>query len=189
MRTTCGMKSASEHARVGIDVVDGAGVDAERGQQAAVLADAGQIFAGLQVVPEDGAAAVAALDGAIQVVPLVDPAHGSVGRLLLVELGDGFAEGDFSQEGEGAVEHAAIVGGGDHGVRDAADGRGGQPVAIQREVGGEVKLRRRSASVPRRMAGSLGRPDSTRRVRPSMPRMPRSNSSWADWATGDCGDR
>ena len=130
-----------EHARVGVDVVDGARVDAERSQQAAVLADAREILAGLQVVPEDGAAAVAALDGAIQIVPLVDPAHGGVGRLLLVELGDGFAESDLSQEGEGAVEHAAIVGCGDHGVGDAAGGRSGQPVSIQREVGGEMELR------------------------------------------------
>ena len=80
-----------EHARVGVDVVDGAGVDAERGQQAAVVADAAQIVARVHVVPEDGASAVAALDGAIEVVPLVDPADRRVGRLLLVELGDRFA--------------------------------------------------------------------------------------------------
>ena len=60
--------------------------------------------------------------------------------MLLVEFGDGFGKGDLAQEGEGAVEHAAIVGCGDHGVGDAARGRAGQPISIQRKVGGERQL-------------------------------------------------
>ena len=61
------------------------------------------------VVPEDRAAAVAALDRAVEIVPLVDPAGGDVGRLPLIEFGDRFAERDFAEQREGAVEDAAIV--------------------------------------------------------------------------------
>ena len=129
-----------EHARVGIDVVDGARVDAERCEEPAILADTSQIRASLQVVPEDGAPAVPALDGSIEIVPLIDPAHRGVRRLLLIELADGLAEGDFSEECKGAVEHAAIVRAGDYRVGDAAGVGGGEPVAIHREVGGEMKL-------------------------------------------------
>ena len=110
MRAICGVNSGSEDVRVGIDVVDGAAVDAERGQQAAVVGDAGEIVAGIQELPEDGSAAVAALDGAIEVVPLVHPADGSVRRFLLVQVRDGIAQRDLAQQGECAVEHAALIG-------------------------------------------------------------------------------
>ncbi len=64
-----------QHLGIGIDVIDGAAIDAKRGQQAAVFADAAQVVAGVAVVPEDRAAAVAAFDGAIEVVPLIHPAE------------------------------------------------------------------------------------------------------------------
>ncbi len=99
-----------------------------------------RIFAGLQLVPEDGASAVPALDGAVEVVPLVDPAHWGVGDLLVIELGDRFAAGDFAEEGECPVEHAAVVGGGDDGVGDAVEGGRGEPGGVGGKVGFNVEL-------------------------------------------------
>ena len=92
-----------QDARVGVDVVDGAAIDAERRQQAGVLAGAGEVRAHPAVLPENGAAAIAALDGAIQVVPLVDPPYRSEGRLLLIEVAHRLAQGNLSQQRERPV--------------------------------------------------------------------------------------
>ena len=120
MRATLRDRLRRKNAQVGVDVVDGAAVDADRRQHAAVIAHAAQILARLAVLPEDRAAAIAALDGpTIQVVPLIHPAHGSCGRLLLVEFGDRFAERHFAQQRERSVENAAIVCSGDDGVSDS----------------------------------------------------------------------
>ncbi len=83
-----GNQIGPEQLRVGVDVVDGAAVDAERGQQAGVIAGAGKIGAGAHVVPENGTSAVSALDGAVEIVPLIDPADGGVGSFALVEIVD-----------------------------------------------------------------------------------------------------
>ena len=40
----------------------------------------------------DSLPAVAALDGAIQVIPLVHPAHGNMRHLLLIQVANGFAQ-------------------------------------------------------------------------------------------------
>jgi len=63
-----------EGAEVGVDVVNGDAVDPDRGEEAAVIMDAGEVGADVPVVEEDAAARVAALDGAVEVIPLVDPA-------------------------------------------------------------------------------------------------------------------
>jgi hypothetical protein len=85
MRATRAASPVVEGAQVGVDVVDGASVDADGGEQATVLADAGEVGADVAVVEEDGTAGVAALDGAVEVVPLVDPADGGGGRLAVNE--------------------------------------------------------------------------------------------------------
>ena len=43
MRASCGMNAVGDHQRIGVDVVDRRAVDADRRQQAAVVADAGEI--------------------------------------------------------------------------------------------------------------------------------------------------
>ncbi len=85
-----------EHARVGVDVVDGASIDTQRGEHPPVAADSAEIFARVQPIPEEGAAAITALDGAIEVVPLIHPTDGHRRRLLLIQIDDGFAESDFA---------------------------------------------------------------------------------------------
>ncbi len=97
--------------QVGVDVVDGASVDPDGGEQAAVVGDAGEVGADVAVVEEDGAAGVAALDGAVEVVPLVDPADGG-GRRFDVG-GEGLLLGDLFEEVKDAVEFAAVIFAGD----------------------------------------------------------------------------
>src|SRR5207244_11796227 len=91
-------KVRSQNAGVNVDVVDGGSIDAERGQHAAVVADAREIGAGAQVVPEDGSSAVAALDRAVEVVPVIHPADGHAGLFGFVQIRDGLAERDLSQQ-------------------------------------------------------------------------------------------
>ena len=74
-----------ENAGGGVHVIDRASVDADRGQQASVLAGAGQIAADVSIGEEDGRAAVSALDAAVEIVPLVHPADGSVGLLYFID--------------------------------------------------------------------------------------------------------
>ena len=75
-----------EQLRRGVDVVDVAAVDADRGQQAGVFGDRGEVFADVAAFKEDGPAGVAALDGAVGVVPLVDPADGHGGLRAEIEV-------------------------------------------------------------------------------------------------------
>src|SRR6202034_236802 len=70
-----------EHLRRRIDIVHGATVDADRGEETRVVTGAGQVCADLAVVEKDGTAGVATLDGAVDVVPLIDPADRRCGRL------------------------------------------------------------------------------------------------------------
>ena len=95
--------------RGGVDVVDVAAVDADGGEQAGVFVDGGEVVADVAGFEEDAAAGVAALDGAVGVVPLVDPADGGGGLLRFVDVGEGFEARDFAEEGEDAVEDAAVV--------------------------------------------------------------------------------
>ena len=134
-----------ENLRVGVNVVDGASIDAERGQHAAVVIDAAQIFAGVHILPKDRGAAVAALDNASEVVPLIHPTDGDGRRLLLIQIDDGFTEGYFAQQREGAIEHAATISGGGDGVVKRADRNSLEPVTISNEIGVEMELGRGAA--------------------------------------------
>ncbi len=58
-----------ESAEIGVDVVNRGSVDPYRCEQASVGCDAGEVGADVSVVVEDAAASVAALDGAVEVVP------------------------------------------------------------------------------------------------------------------------
>ncbi len=87
-----------------------------------VVAGAAEIGADVAVVKEDGAAGITALDGAVEVVPLIDPADGSGGRLAALERSEGLAAGDAGEDVKDAVEEAAGVGAGDDPVGVAVDG-------------------------------------------------------------------
>ena len=48
-------------------------------KQAAVIANAAEIQADVLVLPEDGTPDIAALDGAVEIVPMIDPPDWRVG--------------------------------------------------------------------------------------------------------------
>jgi hypothetical protein len=64
----------NEQVRVGIDIVHRTAVDANRGQQAGVVAGAREVVNHAAVLPENGPPPIPTLDGAVEVIPLVDPA-------------------------------------------------------------------------------------------------------------------
>ena len=71
--------------RVGVHVVDRAAVDADRRHQPGVVAHAAEVVQDVAVLPEDRPAGVAALDRAVEVVPVVDPADRRRRLVALVE--------------------------------------------------------------------------------------------------------
>ena len=64
-----------KRVQVGVDVVDGGAIEANRGQQPAILRNPCKVSPDVTVVIENAASGIAAFDAAIEVVPLVDPAN------------------------------------------------------------------------------------------------------------------
>src|SRR5438552_14264302 len=70
-----------KQAWVGVDIVDGAAVDADGSEETSVVGGPGEIDARVAVFKEDGTARIAAFDAAVEIVPLVHPADGGRGLL------------------------------------------------------------------------------------------------------------
>src|SRR5204863_1729451 len=62
-----------DRPRIRVDVVDGAAVDANRREQARVLAGACEVRGDAAVLEEDGWPGIASLDRPVEVVPLIGP--------------------------------------------------------------------------------------------------------------------
>ncbi len=77
-----------EQLRRGVHIIDVAAVDAHRGQQARVFGYGLQVFADVSAFEKDRPARIAALDRAVGIVPLVDPAdgHGWVVTMGVISL-------------------------------------------------------------------------------------------------------
>jgi hypothetical protein len=103
-----------EEVGAGVDVIQIAAVDADGGEEASVIGDGSEVLTDIAVFEEDAAAGVAALDGAVGVVPLVDPADVKGGLGAVVELGDVSAGCDEAKEGKDTVDEAGVVGTGDY---------------------------------------------------------------------------
>ena len=114
MRRTWTRKASSRTRGGGVDVVDGAAIDADGSENAGIFAGASQIVAHLAVLEKNRGPAIAAFDAAVKVVPLVDPADGRVRLLLLVDSCDALAAGNLAEQRKRSVQHSAIVGGCDH---------------------------------------------------------------------------
>ena len=74
-----------------------------------VFGDGRQVVADVAAFKKDAAAGVATLDGAVGVVPLVDPADGEGGVLENVDRIDKTAFAEPPEQGECAVENALIA--------------------------------------------------------------------------------
>src|SRR4029079_18873358 len=100
--------------RAGVDVVEDDGVDADGRVRTRVVVQAPRARAGQLVPPPERAAGIAALDAAVQVVPVIEHAQAEEGA-----AGDGDrvqrrARLQDAQEMEYAVEDARLVKAGDH---------------------------------------------------------------------------
>ena len=114
MRASSWIISGSSVCRFAVDVVDGDAVEADRGQQPAVLGDPAQVRAHVAIVEENAAAGVAALDASVEVIPLIDPANGR--RRRLRARSDELLLRDLLERPENAVEFATVAPAGDHPV-------------------------------------------------------------------------
>src|SRR5215468_7272282 len=127
--------------RIGVYVVDVATVDADRGEDACVGGDTWIAGENFSVVKEDGATGVTAFDGAVEVIPLVDPANASGRVLNFVDAGKGLAKRDFSGKCKCAIKNAAFVlRGNDYAVLFVDLGIG-DPEAVGKESGRGIELR------------------------------------------------
>jgi hypothetical protein len=131
-------KVGHEHARIRVHVVDHASVDPQRREQARVVAHAREVVANVAAVEKDRAAAVAALDAAVEVVPLIHPANRSVRLALDIEVLDVLFEGDFAKQGKNAIQHAAVGGSRDDETTETANSRGGEHECVAGESGGRL---------------------------------------------------
>ena len=98
-----------QKARGVVDIVQIAAVDADRSQQARVFGDRREVIAYVPVVKEDAAASVPALDGAVGIVPLIDPANGHGGMLAQVGVAHVGALSEIAQKCKDPIEHTAIA--------------------------------------------------------------------------------
>src|SRR5690349_6511649 len=110
-----------EKMRIRVDIIDGAAVNSNGSEDAGIRRDAGQIGTHVAPIEEDGPTGIAALDGTVEVVPLIDPADRGVGLLNLVQTGERFAASDLAEKSESAVENAAVIGGRDDDVLFVVD--------------------------------------------------------------------
>src|ERR1700728_2434043 len=95
-----------QRAQVGVDVVDRRAVDANGSKQTAVLSNPAKIGANVTLIEKDAAPRVAAFDGAVEVIPLVDPPDGR-GRALR-GLRDRLLLRDLLQDVEDPVQFALV---------------------------------------------------------------------------------
>ncbi len=101
-----------EELRGGVDVVDVEAVDADGGEEAGIFGDRRKVLTDVAAFEEYGAAGVTALDGAVGVVPLIDPAdrHGGVAApgVLMTEFTRVGRSGS-AEKGKRTVKSAALI--------------------------------------------------------------------------------
>jgi hypothetical protein len=100
---------ARQRSRIGVDAVDDRAVDADRRVGARVVFDP-RIDDTRQIVPlPQGLAGIAALDGAVEIVPVIEQAALEPRALHDVERGERLARLDEPQQVERAIECAGIA--------------------------------------------------------------------------------
>src|SRR6185312_15142921 len=105
LRNKCG----AQNFGIGIDVVDGASIDADGRKQSRILAGTRQVGADVATIEKDGAARVSPLNAAVEIVPLAGPADGG-GRILhFIQSGDIFLLPKQPEKRKRSIKRAAIV--------------------------------------------------------------------------------
>ncbi len=139
----------SENPKIGVDVINGDGVKAERSVGASVIGIAGAQLVGQFVPLPEGAAGVAALDGAIQVVPMVDHPYLDFGTICDVEMVNRLAGLKQAQQMECAVQRAKIA------VR--SDGDNGMAADLRRADDESFGAKLAEVFLPIQVANGVGR--------------------------------
>ena len=107
----------------------------------AYSATGAKVLADVAALKENRPAGIAALDGAVGIVPLIDPADrhggmGAVGAVMKTNAGCGQAE-----KGECAIENAALVAASDHGKATTPfEAVPIKPVAVWLEIVGDRQI-------------------------------------------------
>ena len=99
----------NKERRGAVHIVEIAAIDADRGQQPCVLGNRPEVVAHVAGVEKDAAARVAALDGAVGIVPLVHPADGHRGFLAQAGFAHVDALRQVAHESKGAVENSTVA--------------------------------------------------------------------------------
>ncbi len=144
----------AQEDRVRVDVVHDDAVDADRGQEPRVLGRSRRVrdrrVRDRRVVLEENRQPrVAALDGAVHVVPLVDPADGSAGIRGVGDLGE-VALRKHREVFEGAVQRPALI---------ATQDLNRLALGVEPEA---IFLQRRGLGLPTRCREGINRPDDDR---------------------------
>ncbi len=124
----------------GIHVVNVEAVDAHRGQQARVFGHRCQVLANIAAFKEDRPSGVAALDGAVGIVPLVDPADGH-GRVFAdVQVGQIVAIRETPVQVKDTIQDAPVVGACNNQSDVTLKLRPMEPISFRLEIGGDGQL-------------------------------------------------
>ncbi len=131
----------SQKRRGAVHVVDVTAVDPNRRQQSRIFGDWRQIVAHLAAFNKNGASRVAALDGTVGVVPLIDPADRHDGMLLV----SGFAEGrplaEIAKHCKCPIQHAAIAASSHQQLCLAIDPGFSNPESFRSQIGRDLHPR------------------------------------------------
>ena len=167
----------AEDARVGVDVGERGGVDADRGAGAGVVAHArGNVVGQLVPVPQREAR-VAALDGAVQIVPVVEHAQAQARGACDIELVERLTGLQVAQQMEDAVEHAHVT------VTDESD----EVTTVDREAANDEAVLAKRTQVlaepePREFGRACQRTGNEQPVRPGFIRQGRRIDGFDDCA-------
>src|SRR5581483_1520821 len=95
--------------QVCIHIVDGAAIDTYRSQQPCIITRAREIAAHRAILKKYRTTGIAALNRAVEIVPLIHPANWSIGRLYLVQRRKALLLGDLAKQRECSIENTAII--------------------------------------------------------------------------------
>src|SRR5207253_9327287 len=104
-----------------------------------VFGRAREISAHCAVFEKNGATGIAAFDGAIEIVPLIDPTNASVGLLEFIEIENRLMLSYFAEQEKYAIENAAIIFAGDNEMTKAMNVSRCEPKSVCLKTSGRMK--------------------------------------------------
>src|SRR5215469_3575211 len=103
-----------EDVKIRIYVIDVASIDADGCQRSRILRGARQIGTHVTIVEENRPPGVAALNRAIQIVPLVHPTHGRRWRVGLIQSRNAFPLRNLAEKCKCGIQNSSVGSAGDY---------------------------------------------------------------------------